>query len=523
MNNIRISFENGYTRYLPLNGKPLNSFVSSPSRDSSYFEIGEHIKIIPDSPEARLRLFSRSIRELERLADLEEVLTHKDLRQERKDFMRDFDYGDAEDLRKIIAEDKTATSPTGFWKSPYRARFMVQAALATIPGFERARKRYLQTSNQKPLLELKELYEENVLEYIPSGSLQGNRQMAFFTEVGGCASLFKASSTPFKETGTITMLREIGLGALVNRHKKALFHPTDLEGNYWTVEKNAKAELDYAFARFKGFSEARKTYENLYTRSKEVKLKKSEEKQMEEALGKMVCIIRRIGKNYKSDSENKRDGGLNAFFADRGLWSLNNKSITYLPEKRSLTEILNHFYPGIVNREKPNHLALQPYELSFDGFWNDKKNAKFYILKNLDAIGGGDFGKERSVYEMYLAKIRARRIKNPDRFVEVVGKKGLDEMNCALSKMARLYRDEVIAYKSTNPKARCGGQQAYFYEVGDLEGLITHQRDFLKPGNGPEGVLKLAIPYFVDDNNPHALSKEEVRNRHLRNLVNQVA
>ena len=133
--------------------------------------------------------------------------------------------------------------------------------------------------------------------------------------------------------------------------------------------------------------------------------------------------------------------------------------------------------PGLIDKRNPH--ALNPVEVEY-GYWNDPNNARYHILLALDAVPGFE---------------RARIDKD-------------------IALMSELYRRYVIGYKPKNPERYTqNGQQAFFYEVGGLSGLMHRERQFLSKTSSPASLVKFVLPDLIDDDNPDALCRSEVEVR----------
>jgi len=333
-----------------------------------------------------------------------------------------------------------------YWTDPENALYHYFLALDTIDGFKKAREEH-------NIKKMAGLYREHVINYQSKSSDLSNGQTAFLIEVGGLTSLL-SNKQPYlsKKMSAPALLRFAIDGAIDPSNPDAL-HPLEVDNSYWNDEVNAQYHIDLALSRIPGFDRARKnndikTMANLYR----------------------IHVLK-----YSSKKKGSRNGQVAFFIEVGGLVSLISKSRAYFQNKTkkySPVLLVRFAVEGLVDPSNPD--ALDPIELE-RYYWNDPDNARFHIYQTLDKIP--KFNNAR----------KANDVKT----------------------MAKLYRDYVGKYIAKD-KSHSNGQQAFFHEIGGLQGLMGNDRDFFEWKDSPHAVLKFAIPSLVDQSNPDALTLQEL-------------
>ncbi|HPS19383.1 MAG TPA: GNAT family N-acetyltransferase [Candidatus Omnitrophota bacterium] len=170
--------------------------------------------------------------------------------------------------------------------------------------------------------------------------------------------------------------------------------------------------------------------------------------------------------------------GYKKFFVERGRMNalLDNNYDGILSEPNRVSSLIGLAVPGLIDMK--NKDAISPVEVE-PNYWENEENARYHILAALDNGVPG------------FADARARH---------------------DIKAMAGLYREYVMGYGSKTGKYD-DGQVAFFCEVGELLGLISHERKYLDKKGSPAAVLRFAIPELVDQNDPDAIRLTDVERK----------
>jgi ubiquitin len=223
---------------------------------------------------------------------------------------------------------------------------------------------------------------------------------------------------------------------------------------FWDVEENAKNCILATLDTMPGFKIARDKND----------------------IKTMADLYRKYAIKYKAANKTKyKCDGQQAFFYEKGgLNGLMSHPREYLKKTGSPASILRFVLPKLIDLRNPD--ALDPLEVE-DYYWNDPNNAKYHIFLALDTIPGFKEARENNDIKI----------------------------------MTDLYRKYAIKYKAANKtKYKCDGQQAFFYEKGGLNGLMSHPREYLKKTSSPASMLRFVLPKLIDDSNPDAFKSFEV-------------
>ena len=216
----------------------------------------------------------------------------------------------------------------------------------------------------------------------------------------------------------------------------------------------------------------------------------------------MADLYRDYVLGYQAQDQEKYHNGQQSFFYEVGGLEglMNNNRHGILDKKASPAAVLrllakekaDEGLAGLVDADKQD--ALKPWELEED-YWTEETAAKAVVNVLKWNIPRGEF-------------------------TDAMTRRDIPEM-------AKLYRQYVLGYKSENPERYRGSEQAFFYEKGGLEGLMSHPRSFLDKTGSPAAILRLvtkeggALEGLIG---PQGLKKEEIeRERYTRAQAGQEA
>jgi len=335
---------------------------------------------------------------------------------------------------------------SNYWTDQANAKYHIYQALDTIEGFKEAREK-------NDIKAMADLYRQFVIKYkVKNNIIHRDGQVGFFEEVGGLSGLMRGYKDFLLKLSSPASLLRFALPGLIDLQNPDALNPLEVELNYWTDPVNALYHIYQALDTIEGFKEARE--------KNDIKV--------------MADLYRKFVIDYIPKNKEKYSRGQLAFFKEvGGLAGLMATPRKFLEKTDSAASLLRFALPGLIDLKNPD--ALNPLEVELD-YWTDPESARFHIYEALDTIEGFKVARE----------------------------------NNDIKTMADLYRKNVIGYKTKKPDKYSDGQQAFFYEVGGISGLMTVPREYLDMRGSPSALLRFALPGLIDLKNPLALDSLEV-------------
>ncbi len=388
--------------------------------------------------------------------------------QQREKIAAGLDYTTA--LQYYLDWRLTKVLPRAFWTNPITAINYVLAILdvnlsemeaANDPLFNVEQSAFKIARDQKNIKRMAELYRKHVLAYTSETS-DGKGAVDFFYEVGGLKTLMSIKRDYLINQGSAYALLKLLSGkgqpleGLVDEDNKDALKPWELSRRWgWTEARAKRAFINTLQWYVPGFQQA---------------MKQGNIRQAAQLYRDHVIA-------YRTKDPGGRNGQLGFFMEVGGLGGLFLHKREFL-EKMSPASLMKLALPGLVDPN--NKYALKPWEIEH-GTWT-RETARAALINVLTWHVPG--------------------------FREMMDSKNIEGM-------AKIYRREVVNYPA-DPLNYHGRQQAFFYEVGGLRGLMANPRDFLDKEGSSAALLRLAtgpgdvLEGLIDDSNPVALHHDEI-------------